>query len=147
MYFDCGQNVRSSYNHFILKVITWAPLKHPKIWGLWKIYKNSTKIMSKRMHKVISLFFFNKVHILPCHLENGLKTLILNDIFEVQRLINDSINVKFGNCKSICTPFVYCYILGGQIFKTLMWNVYIVLICFFFLSQVNVVIIIKLSPF
>jgi hypothetical protein len=41
--------------------------------------------------------------------------LIFHDIYEVQRLINDSINTKFGNCESICTPFVYCYILGGQI--------------------------------
>ncbi len=34
MYFDCDQNVTPSYNHFILKVITWAPFKHPKIQGL-----------------------------------------------------------------------------------------------------------------
>ncbi len=31
MYFDYDQNVTPSYNHFILKVTTWAPFRHPKI--------------------------------------------------------------------------------------------------------------------
>ncbi len=30
--------------------------------------------------------------------------------FDVQRIINDTINAKFENCESICTPFMYCYI-------------------------------------
>jgi hypothetical protein len=33
MYFDCDQNVTPYYNHFILKLITWAFLKHLKIEG------------------------------------------------------------------------------------------------------------------
>jgi hypothetical protein len=53
MYFDCDQHVTPFYIHFILKVITWAHFKRPKIEVCEYIYIPQ-KSYPKGLHKVIS---------------------------------------------------------------------------------------------
>ncbi len=81
-FLHCILMVTKMWHHFILifilKIITWALLKHPKFKVCEKLYINSTKIMSKRTSKSYFIKFFYKILIFLCHLENGLETFILN---------------------------------------------------------------------
>jgi hypothetical protein len=73
--------------------------------------------------------------------------LISHDIYEVQRLINDSTNAKIGNCESICTPFVYCYISGVKLKSLSFETLYCIDWFFFSFISIYVIRIIKLNPF
>jgi len=71
---------------------------------------------------------------------------ISHDIYEVQRLLNDSINAKLEIVSPYANPLCIVAFHGVK-FKSPSFEMFICFDLFFFLSHVNVVRIIKLSPF